>query len=165
MRKLLVICCTPLFLFAQEQENHHTIEWTSNFLFESNGLNKSFLNTMLYGGHISREMKTAWINTGAEKNIVHSEISNGLSYTYYFKKQNIGFSFADRNLLNVSFTDDLLRIVFEGNYNYQDKTFSFNNTSIRADRFKQYKLSYETAINKITINCIIENKLLSKTSF
>ena len=59
MRKLLVICCTPLFLFAQEKENNHTVEWNSNFLFESNGLNKSFLNTMLYGGHISDEIKTA----------------------------------------------------------------------------------------------------------
>jgi len=152
MRKLLVICCTPLFLFAQEKENNHTVEWNSNFLFESNGLNKSFLNTMLYGGHISREMKTTWINAGTETNIIHSEISNGVSYTYYFKKQSIGFSFADRNLLNVSFTDDLLRIVFEGNYKYQDKILFFNNTSIRADRFKQYKLSYGTAINKITIN-------------
>ena len=63
MRRLLFICCIPLFLFAQEQD--HTVEWNSNFLFESNGLNKSFLNTMLYGGHISREMKTAWINAGA----------------------------------------------------------------------------------------------------
>jgi hypothetical protein len=151
MKKLLVICCTPLFLFSQEKETNHTVEWNSNFLFESNGLDKSFLNTMLYGGHISNEMKTEWINAGSENNIIHSEISNGLSYTYYFKKQNIGFSFADRNILNASFTDDLLRIGFEGNYNYQDDTLFFNNTNIRADRFQQYKLSYGTAINKVSI--------------
>jgi hypothetical protein len=106
---------------------------------------------MLYGGYISNTMKTAWINAGNENNIIHSEISNGLSYTYYFKKQSIGFSFADRNLLNASFTDDLLRIGFEGNYNYQDETLFFNNTNIRADRFQQYKLSYGTGINKVNI--------------
>jgi len=151
MRKLLVICCTPLFLFAQEKENNHTLEWNSNFLFESNGLDKSFLNSMLYGGHISNEMKTTWINAGSENNIIHSEISNGLSYTYHFKKQSIGFSFADRNLLNASFTDDLLRIGFEGNYNYQNESLFFNNTNIRTDRFQQYKLSYGTIINKVNI--------------
>ena len=71
MRKLLFIFCAPLFLFAQEKENNHTVEWNSNFLFESNGMDKSFLNTMLYGGHISNEMKTAWINAGSENNIAH----------------------------------------------------------------------------------------------
>jgi len=152
MRKLLVICCTPLFLFAQEQDNNHTVEWNSNFLFESNGLDKNFLNSMLYGGHISNKMKTAWISAGSENNIIHSEISNGLSYTYHLKKQSIGFSFSDRSLLNASFTDDLLRIGFEGNYNYQDKTLRFNNTNIRADLFQQYKLSYSTVINKVNIH-------------
>ncbi len=151
MKKLIFIFCAPLLLFAQEKENNHTVEWNSNFLFESNGMDKSFLNTMLYGGHISNEMKTAWINAGSENNIIHSEISNGLSYTYHFKKQSIGFSFADRNLLNARFTDDVLRIGFEGNYNYQDETLCFNNTNIRADRFQQYKLSYGTAINKVNI--------------
>lgn len=152
MRKLLFIFCTPLFLFAQEKENNHTVEWNSNFLFESNGLDKSFLNTMLYGGHISNEMKTAWINSGRKNNIIHSEISNGVNYTFHFKKQSIGFSFADRNLLNASFTDDLLRIGFEGNFNHQDETLYFNNTNIRADRFQQYKFSYGTAINKVNIH-------------
>ena len=151
MRKLLLIFCTPLFLFAQEKKNNHTTEWNSNFLFESNGLDKSFLNTMLYDGYISDEMKITWINAGGKNNIIHSEISNGLSYTYYFKKQSIGFIFADRNLLNARFTDDVLRIGFEGNYNYQDETLCFNNTNIRADRFQQYKLSYGTVINKVNI--------------
>ena len=165
MKKLLLILLIlPVFIYAQEvslteekkkKEIKHTINWNSNFLFESNGLDKSFLNTMLYGGHISNEMKTEWINAGSENNIIHSETSNELSYTYHFKKHNIGLKFTDKNLLNVSFTDDLLRIVFQGNYNYQDKTLFFNNTSIRADRFQQYKLSYGAAINKVNIHASV----------
>ena len=155
MWKLIIICCVPLLLFAQEKEKNHTLEWNSNFLFESNGLDKNFLNTMLYGGYISNEMKAAWINAGSEKNVIHSEISNELSYTYHFKKHNICFSFADKSLLNASFTDDFLRIVFEGNYNYQDKTLSFNNTNIRADLFQQYKISYGTTINKVNMHAAI----------
>ena len=162
MKKLLLILLIlPAFIYTQEvslteekkkKEIKHTINWNSNFIFESNGLNKDFLNTMLYGGHISNEMKNVWINAGSEKNIIYSEISNKLSYNYHFKKQNIGFSFADRSLLNANFTDDLLRILFQGNYNYQNKTLVFNNTSIRADRFQQYKLKYGVAVNKVNIH-------------
>ena len=177
MKKILFIYLTPLFLFAQEKENNHSVEWNSNFLFESNGLDKSFLSTMLYGGYINSEMKTEWINTGNKNNIVHSEISNGVSYTYHFKKlpsppipcincpkqeiisppkivpeQSIGFSFSDRNLLNAKFSDNLLRIGFEGNYNYQDQKLGFDNTNIRADRFQQYKLSYSRFTNKASIS-------------
>jgi len=151
MKKILIILCTPLLLFGQDTTYNHQLEWNSNFLFESNSLDKSFLITFLYGGYITDIMKTDWINSGSENNIIYSEISNGLSYTYSFKKQNIGFSFADRNILNASFTDDLLRIGFEGNYNYQEEILNFDNTSIRADRFQQYKFSYGTEIkgNKI----------------
>ena len=37
----------PFALIAQESK--HEITWNSNFLFESNGLNKNFLNHILYG--------------------------------------------------------------------------------------------------------------------
>ena len=64
MRILLIVCCTPLFLLAQTDESKHSIKWNTNLLFESSSLDKSFLNTMLYGGHITDNIKTNWINTG-----------------------------------------------------------------------------------------------------
>ena len=146
MRILIVICCSPLFLLAQTDEMKHTIEWSTNLLFESSSLDKNFLNTMLYGGHITDSIKTNWINTGKDNiNILHSEISNGLSYTFERNNKTFGFSFADRNILNASFSDDLLRLYFEGNFHHQGKTLDFEGTSIRADRFQQYTLSYATS--------------------
>jgi len=147
MKKILIIFCTPLLLFSQESK--HTVTWNSNFLFESNGLDRSFLNSMLYGGHITGSMKTEWINAGDNDNVIYSEISNGFTYINT-NKRNIGFSFSDRNILNASFTDDLLRIGFEGNFNHQDKTLDISNTSIRADRFQQYKIIY--GVNRKSIN-------------
>jgi len=87
-----------------------------------------------------------------ENNIINTEISNGLNYIYHFNKQSIGFSFADKNILNVSFTDDLLRLAFEGNFHHQGKTLDFSNTSIRASRFQQYKITYGKTINNLKIN-------------
>ena len=152
MKKLLIIFCTPLFLLAQNKEHKHHIEWNTNLLFESSSLDKSFLNTMLYGGYITDSMKTKWINSGGDNNVLYSEMSNGLSYTYNFNKHSIGFRFADRNILNASFTDDLLRLGFEGNFHHQDKTLDFSGTSIRADRFQQYTFTYGTEVKAVKMS-------------
>ena len=153
MEKLLaILMITPLLLMAQTDEKTHNIEWNTNLLFESNSLDKGFLNTMLYGGYISEVKKTKWINSGVENNILYSEISNRLKYTFEKKNYSFSLSLSDRNILNTSFSDDLLRLVFEGNFNYQNKTLDFAGTSIRADRFQQYKCTYKTVTNKIKIS-------------
>ncbi len=149
-KNIILLILFPFVLTAQE--NKHEITWQSNFLFESNALNKEFLNSMLYGGHITNEMKSRWIASSDKNNIINAEVSNGLSYTYHFNKQRIGFSFRDVNILNARFTDDLLRLGFEGNFHHQNKTLDFSNTNIRADRFQQYKIRYGTTINKVNIN-------------
>ena len=153
MKKILIILLiVPQIILAQTKVNKHSIEWSANLLFESSSLDKSFLNTMLYGGHITDVTKTNWINAGGNNNVLYSEISNGLSYTFKGNNNTFGFSFADRNILNASFTDDLLRLAFEGNFHYQDKTLDFGSTSIRADRFQQYKLSYATSFKQVKVS-------------
>jgi hypothetical protein len=154
MKKIILILCTPLLLYSQQKldfnkPNHNQIQWNSNFLFESNGLNKNFLNTMLYGGHITDNLKNNWINLGDDRNIFYSEISN--SFSYKNSKYNIGLSVADRNIINTSFLDDLMRLAFYGNFNYQNETLDFSNTNIRADRFQQYKLYYILNFNTTSI--------------
>ena len=140
MRKLLIIIALiPILVFPQIEENHQ-INWQTNLLYESNGLNKNFLNTFLYGGHITNKMKADWIGIDVTNNIFYSELSNGLTYTH--AKYHFGISIADRNILNASLADDLLRFGLEGNYNYQNQTLDFSNTNIRIDRFQQYKLFY-----------------------
>ena len=153
MKKILIILLSvPHILLAQNEVNKHSIEWSANLLFESSSLDKSFLNTMLYGGHITDITKTNWINAGGDNNVLYSEISNGLSYTFKGNNNTFGFSFADRKILNASFTDDLLRLAFEGNFHYQDKTLDFGSTSIRAERFQQYKLSYATSFKQVKVS-------------
>jgi hypothetical protein len=153
MKKILIILLiVPHILLAQTKLNKHSIEWNTNLLFESSSLDKSFLNTMLYGGHITDVTKTNWINAGGNNNVLYSEITNGLSYSLERNNNTFGFSFKDRNILNTSFTDDLLRLAFEGNFYYQDKTLDFGGTSIRADRFQQYTLSYATRFKQVKVS-------------
>jgi hypothetical protein len=152
MRTLLIIYCTPLFLLAQTDEIKHNIEWNTNLLFESSSLDKSFLNTMLYGVQITDRIKTNWINTGDNNNVLYSEISNGMSYAFERNNKIFGFRFADRNILNANFSNDLLRLSFEGNFHHQGKTLDFGGASLRADRFQQYTISYGISIKQVKVN-------------
>lgn len=156
MKKILIILLiVPHILLAQNKLNKHCIEWNTNLIFESSSLDKSFLNTMLYGGYITDSIKTNWINTGGNNNVLYSEITNGLSYSLERNNNTFGFSFKDRNILNASFTDDLLRLAFEGNFYYEDKTLDFGATSIRADRFQQYTLFYATTFKQVKVSTSI----------
>jgi hypothetical protein len=156
MKKILIILLiVPHILLAQNKLNKHSIEWNTNLIFESSSLDKSFLNTMLYGGYITDSIKTNWINTGGNNNVLYSEITNGLSYSLERNNNTFGLSFKDRNILNASFTDDLLRLAFEGNFYYEDKTLDFGATSIRADRFQQYTLFYATTFKQVKLSTSI----------
>ena len=56
-----ILFILPFILFAQEMDiNHHNIKINNYINLESNDLNTSFLNTMLFGGFITDEMKDKW---------------------------------------------------------------------------------------------------------
>jgi len=153
MKKLLfIIISIPIFLLAQTNDSKHLIEWNTNILFESSSLDKSFLNSMLYGGHITNKIKTNWINSGENNNVIYSEISNKLNYNFKRNSNIFGFSISDRNILNTSFSDDLLRLALEGNFHHQDKTLDFGGTSIRLDRFQQYTFNYERSNKQVKVS-------------
>jgi len=153
MKKIIILLIIPFTLLSQDNEEKdtnknsvsvnpytNTIKWETNFIFESNGLNYSFLNDMLYGGYITNETKNKWLNMGDENNHLAFELSNGLSYKN--SKLGFGVSILDRNTVRASFTDDLMRLVLEGNFKYQNETLDFSNTFIQATRFQQYKFNY-----------------------
>lgn len=121
----------------------HHLSTTSYLTVESDDLNSSFLNSMLFGGFITDEMKDKWINSGDESNQINAEITNGIRYQYTtYNLNSYYFQFSDVNLINSSFSDDLLKLTFHGNYDYQGDTLDFSNTVIRADRYQQYKVGY-----------------------
>ena len=154
MKKIILLICTPFLIFSQEKRENTIIfnnqfQWKTNLLFESDGLNKDFLKTMLYGGFITDSLKANWIDLGDINNIFYSEISNGFSFKN--NQYNIGFSAYDRNLINASFSDDLMKLGFYGNFNYQNEILDFSNTNIRIDRFQQYKIDYTFDYKKTRI--------------
>ena len=52
------------------------------------------------------------------------------------------FEVIDMNLINLNYTKDLIKILLNGNFNYQNESLNFSNSSLRADRYQQFKLTY-----------------------
>jgi len=143
---LYILLSLPLFTFGQNSTPEfgpHYLNVNSYISIEADNLNTNFLNTMLYGGFITDEMKNNWVNSGDKTNRINAELTNGFGYRYTTKKySNYYFQFSDVNQINSSFTDDLLKLTFHGNYNYQGDTLDFSNTILRASRYQQYKFGY-----------------------
>ncbi len=146
MKKILFIitlATLPFLLFAGDTtQTNNTISWKSEVNLESNSLNLDFANRMLYGGYINENQKNNWIANLDDNNTLFAEFANTLKYNTSFGDNSLFISFADRNLAKMSFTDDLLKVVLFGNYNYQGDTLNFDNTNFTLDRFQQIKLGY-----------------------
>ena len=159
MRELILFIMFPLCLFSQEinqdtimlvsKEIEHELRWNTNLQLESNNLNQGFLNSMTNGTFITNEMVDNWINNSTgNNNIINSEVINSFEYLIKFDSLHIGISIADNNLLNSSFSDDLLKFAFKGNFLYQDVNLDFGGTNLRASRYQQYKLTFGKVYNK-----------------
>ena len=102
----LIVCCIISLCFSQSNntQNTHNIYLTSYFTIESDNLNTNFLNTMLFGGFITDEMKNNWINNGDDNNQLNAELTNRVEYRYSTDQLNsYYFQLTDVNLINSSF--------------------------------------------------------------
>ena len=160
MKKILlyIFIVSSLALYSQDKSNsyrmkHNTIQLNSHISLESNNLNTNLLNTLLYGGYIDDEMKDNWINAGNKNNKLNSEFINGIRYIFQNKNQRYFYlQISDINNLSSNFTDDFLKLILYGNFNYQGDTLDFSNTSIRINRYQQYKFGYNFNIIKDNTN-------------
>ena len=150
MKRITVYIFISVSLLSYSQEEmvlpkikQNTIGFCSYISIQSDDLNTNFLNTMLYGGFITNSMKDNWINSGDEDNRLNAEIINGFNYNFRNQNNSILYlQITDVNNLNSSFKDDLLKLTFHGNFDYQGDTLDFSETIIRIDRYQQYKLGY-----------------------
>jgi len=160
MKKILlyIFIVSSLASYSQDKSNsyrmkHNTIQLNSHISLESNNLNTNLLNTLLYGGYIDDEMKDNWINTGYKNNKLNSEFINGIRYIFQNKNNRYFYlQISDINNLSSNFTDDFLKLILYGNFNYQGDTLDFSNTSIRINRYQQYKFGYNFNIIKDKTN-------------
>ena len=140
MKKIGIILLLPLSLFSQNFNN--SVGISSNFNYESNSLNLKTINQILFEGFINDSMKNKWIENTYNSNTIYTEIKNSVKFTHNFSNKHFNFEVIDMNIINLNYTKDLIKILLNGNFNYQNESLNFSNSTLRADRYQQFKLTY-----------------------
>jgi len=157
MKKLIIIFCLPLLVYSQQTEKigkkkTHEINWQTNIFYESNSLNKNFLDKIIYGGYIDDQLKEEWLESNDQEKILNTEIINQITYTN--QKYNYSLEISDKNSMNLFIPEDLMRIILYGNYDYQNQEISLANTKVLINRYQQYKLKYLLDLSPVKVNAV-----------
>lgn len=112
----------------------------SEYDMGSNALQNSFVNTLIFGGHIDNNMK----NRALESMKGYNQFGINLNYGVhgFFGKNNkydflVGFK--NQEIVNATYTKDFFTLVFYGNKPFLNKTANFSGTNINALRFQELK--------------------------
>ena len=145
-----------LISMANKSSNFSSqISFDSEINIESNTLDNNILNKFLFGGTINQELKNIWLSQFRKNNIVNLELNNGINFTKNLSSGDLLFSIYDKNHINLNINKDLLKLILNGNYEYQEELLSFNSSNLRVTRFQQYKIGYNLRFKKNQINLAI----------
>jgi len=112
-RIFLIINFISLLLYSQEK----SIYLNSDITFETNAINGSFINELLFNGYINNTMKDNVLSINTDKHIVNFTFNNSIKYTEPLEKGfSLNLSISDINNLNATFNNDLLKLILKGNY-------------------------------------------------
>ncbi len=106
----------------------------------SNAIKNDMMNTLIWGGHISNDMKDA-----SEKKL-HAQNNFGINLNYGIstfvkggKQFDYLIGFKNQEVLNASFNSDFYRLMFYGNKRFMGETANLANISVNALRFQEAK--------------------------
>ena len=148
MKYLTLILAVTFLLLGKLNAQNSELQFNSNINIQSNGLNSNILNTFLYGGFINQELKDKWINASNVNNIINGEITNEINYNIKFIKSDLTFLISDKNHININLRQDMLKLILNGNSTYQEQLLEFDNSSLRATRYQQFKIGYNFHLRK-----------------
>ena len=152
MRRLIIsIIILPLYVLSQDNSQNAQLYLENYIDITSNSLNYDFANKILFQGKILDEDKNIWIDLLKEKNVINAELNTKLDFQIFNNKNTFLFSVSDHNMLNSSFSDDLFKLIFKGNYDFQGDTLSFNQSSFIAKRYQKIQIGYERDFKFIKI--------------
>ena len=145
-----------LISMANKSSNFSSqISFDSEINIESNTLDNNILNKFLFGGTINQKLKNIWLSQFKKNNIVNLELNNGINFTKNLSSGDLLFSIYDKNHINLNINKDLLKLILNGNYEYQEELLSFNSSNLRVTRFQQYKIGYNLRFKKNQISLAI----------
>jgi hypothetical protein len=149
----IAVPCGPLLAqyntnFLNYSHTGRSVAVNLDFEAGSNGMSSDFVNKLVWGGHISNDLKEKSSGNLRGRN------NFGIIVNYdacAFVKGNSRFDFLigvkNQEVLNASYTRDFFNLMFYGNQAYQGKTANLSQCSVNALRFQEVK--FGTMINQV----------------
>jgi len=126
-----------------------------SYEFNSNSITNKFLNTYLYGNHID-SLRKQWMFANLQpQNYFGADIEGGLSAVTFPDSfaggTNMGLFVRYNRYYHVdlSFTDDLFKLFFDGNQRFAGETANLSNSSLNAVSYDQIQFGL---FSKYSIN-------------
>lgn len=123
----------------------------------SNAIKNDMVNTLIWGGHISNEMKDASDKKLRANNNFGINLNYGISaFVKGSSKFDFLIGFKNQEVLNASFNSDFYRLMFYGNKRFMGETADLSHISVNALRFQEVKfgaiLHHVDSIAKIGVS-------------
>ena len=167
MKKLLLILiCIALNPLSKAQvgdnhfyyENYKSVaEIDGSYEFNSNSITTKFLNNYLYGSYIDSLPKQWMFRELKQKNTFGSDFESGFSFLFcpdtLFGETGMGI-FIKYNMYNhidLSFSDDLFKLFFDGNKRYAGKTADLSHSSLNILNYDQIQLGIRSTFEGYNI--------------
>jgi len=156
---LLIFICIVLNLASNAQisdnyfryENYKSVvEIDGSYEFNSNSITNKFLNNYLYGSHIDSLSKLWMFRELEQKNSFGSDYEGGLSFLFcpdtLFGEtgMDIFIKYNMYNHVDISFSDDLFKLFFDGNKRYAGKTADLSHSSLNVLNYDQMQFGIQT---------------------
>jgi hypothetical protein len=106
----------------------------------SNGVNGSLANRLIWGGHISNEVKAQSSRLLQARNNFGINLNYGVSaFLKGGKKFDYLIGFKNQEVLNATYSRDFFNLMFYGNAMYRGRTANLSNCNVNALRFQEIK--------------------------
>ena len=103
----------------------------------SNSLNRSFIQKMVFGGHIDNDLKQSVSDRFEGNNYYRGSMNPSASFTLFPDSGKYGFTFSYQytNYTDLRFPDDLFNLVFYGNTNMEDRLAILSKSDLNYQTF------------------------------
>lgn len=129
--------------FLNYAQTGRCISVDGSFESGSNGMSKEMVNSLVWGGYISNEVKSSSAKHVKETNNFGYLINYGLSaFIKGNSKVDLLIGFKHQEVANSAYTRDFYNLMFYGNQSFKGTTASLGNTSVNAMKFQEAKFGF-----------------------
>jgi hypothetical protein len=126
--------------FTNYSNTGRSVAISLDFEAGSNGMAGTLVNRLLWGGHISNEVKSESAKLQKARNNFGVALNYGANaFVKGGKKHDYLIGFKNQEVVNATYSRDFFNLMFYGNQMYRGRTADLSNCNVNALRFQEVK--------------------------